>query len=85
MKRKPKTLAQLRDELARQILEIALQDENPQYKLDAFKATQERGRPQTQAAAEEPMDGMSIFAARVRKASETGADGADPEPPETDC
>lgn len=84
-KAKTKTIAQLRQELTRQILEIALDDDNPQYKLDALKATVERGKAQNESPTSEPMDAMSVFQSRVRKAAETGPpDGADKQA-ETDC
>lgn len=84
-RKKTKSIAQLRDELARQILEFALKDDNPQYKLDAFKATVERGKAQAQAPVDEPTDTMTTFMTRVRQAAVAGAepDGAE-QPTKTD-
>lgn len=62
-----KTLDQMRGELMRQILEIALETDNPQFKLDAFKCTQERGKAPTPAA-EMTVDAMTTFRNRVLKA-----------------
>lgn len=66
-RREDQTIEELREELARQILMLALEDSNPQYKLDSYKATQkppERGKHAEVA----PNESMSIFQERVRKA-----------------
>ena len=62
------SIEELREILAKQILELAIEDENVQLKLDAYKATQERG---TRKVAEKvaATDGMAIFQARVAKAT----------------
>lgn len=70
-----KSIEELREELARQILELALADSNAQFKLDSFKATAKP--PDRKPTAEIPAnDAMSIFQARVRRAAEA-KDGAD--------
>ena len=67
------TIEELRAELTRQVLEIALDSENPQYKLDALRATNPPGR--AKAAPEPPpgIDQMTAFQQRVKRA-ENGTD-----------
>lgn len=67
------SIEELREQLARQILLLALDDDNAQFKLDSYKATQkppERGKPDLAA----PADAMSIFQARVRKAANNASE-----------
>lgn len=73
------TIDQLREILARQILKMAIDDDNAQYKLDAFKATEPKGRgtPRTITTAASP---MAMFHERVRRAEGNG----DGESTETD-
>ena len=66
-----KSIDQLREELARQILDLALEDPNLQLKLDAYKATQKPPERGKQVETSVP-DMMSIMRERVRQ-----ADGAD--------
>lgn len=63
-----KSIEELREALARQILELALDDPNAQFKLDSYKAT---ARPPDRRPSEAVTnDAMSVFQARVRKAAE---------------
>lgn len=59
--------------LKRQILELAIDSDNPQFKLDAYKATLERGKP-VRETVETPPDAMAVFRARVSKAEANGAE-----------
>ena len=74
------SIEQLREVLARQILELAIKADNEQYKLDAYKATEVRGRT-GKAAADPVATPMANFHARVKAAEMNGDNG---EPPETD-
>lgn len=79
---RPRTIEELREELARQILETAIESDNPQFKVDAFKALEKWGMTRgKQATASEPGGAMHAFQARVRRAEEGNGDG---EPAETD-
>lgn len=72
------SIEEMKAALQRQILETALESDNPQFKLDVFKAVQERAtRGVKQADVEAPPDAMQRFQARVRKA-ESG-NGPDPD------
>ena len=72
------TIDDLRDKLAKQILEIAIASDNPQYKVDAFKATERYGKtaPAKPAASPSQPNGMAAFAARVKRAEQAGTNGA---------
>ena len=70
------SVEQLGETLKRQILELAIDSDNPQFKLDAYKATVERGKAGKAAEPPPPIDGMSIFQRRVRHA-ENGPDGTE--------
>lgn len=75
---KPETIDELRDQLAKQILELAIASDNPQYKVDAFKATERYGKTAAAKAVETPSPGgMAVFAARVKRAEQQGANGED--------
>ena len=78
------TIDELRDKLAKQILELAIESDNPQYKVDAFKATERYGKSVTAKAVETaaPGNGMAVFAARVKRAEQGNGDAG--EPPTTD-
>lgn len=86
---KPETIDELRDQLAKQILELAIKSDNPQYKVDAFKATERYGK--TAAVAKPAVNpphgsnGMAAFAARVKRAEQLGTQdaGDDPDEPPT--
>lgn len=70
------TIDELRDKLAKQILELAIASDNPQYKVDAFKATERYGKSVTAKAVETPSPGgMAVFAARVKRAEQGLANG----------
>lgn len=72
------TIDDLRDQLAKQILQIAIESDNPQLKVDAFKATERYGKSQAAKAVETPSPGgMAVFAARVKRAEQQGANGED--------
>lgn len=71
-----KSIDELREALARQILELALEDPNAQFKLDSYKATARPASDRGKVAESSPADGMAIFRDRVKKA-ELGGDGAD--------
>jgi hypothetical protein len=78
-----KTIEQLREELARQILEAAIASDNPQYKVDAYKAVEKYGMKGGRSA--EPATSgspMAVFHDRVKRA-EQGING-NGEPAETD-
>lgn len=75
------TIEELRAKLARQILNAAIDNDNPQFKLDAFKATEPRGKLAPSAGA--PAGAMSLFQNRVKQAEE-GGNGEDAEPAEDD-
>lgn len=83
---KPETIDELRDQLAKQILELAIKSDNPQYKVDAFKATERYGK--TAAVAKPAVNpppgsnGMAAFAARVKRAEERGTQDAGDDPDE---
>jgi uncharacterized coiled-coil protein SlyX len=80
-----KTIDELREELARQVLEIALETDNPQLKLDALARTAERGKTAAAKPAVNPppgSNGMAAFAARVKRAEERGSqDAGEPDEP----
>jgi len=80
MKSEP-SIEELREQLARQILEIALSEDNAQFKLDSYRATQERGRGRPPETPAQPV-GMEMFRERLRKA-EVKANGT--EPTASDC
>lgn len=76
------SIEQLRETLARQILEAAIASDNPQYKVDAFKALEKYGMGKTKVAETGASAGaMTVFQARVKRAEEGNGDA---EPPETD-
>jgi hypothetical protein len=77
---KQKSIEELREELARQILEIAINDENPQYKLDAYKAINVKPAKIEKAT---PVDAMTIFQQRVSAAS--GRENGSEQQAEIDC
>ena len=82
---RPKTIEQLREELARQILETAIDSDNPQFKVDAFKALEKWGISRgnkTTPTTPGPGSAMSSFQARVKRAEE--GNGDDAEQTETD-
>lgn len=59
----------LRAELAEQILRLAIASDNPQYKVDAFKATERYGKSAAKApGGEAAAGGMAVFHARLRQA-----------------
>jgi hypothetical protein len=60
----------LGDTLKRQILELAIASDNPQFKLDAYKATVERGKARPADTSPAEADAMTQFRARVRTAAE---------------
>jgi len=62
-----KTIDQLREELALQIIELALASDNEQFKLDSYRATAERGKPKPTTPEQQP-GGMTIFRQRVKQA-----------------
>jgi restriction endonuclease Mrr len=73
----------LREQLARQILEAALKSDNAQFKVDAFKALEKYGMKGGKPAENPAGAGaMASFHERVKRA-EMGIDG-DGESPETD-
>ena len=77
---------ELRDRLAKQILQLAIESDNPQYKVDAFKATERYGKSVAATAAKtaEPAPGgMALFAARVKRAEQQGMNGEDAGEPAT--
>jgi hypothetical protein len=62
---------ELGDVLKRQILELAIDSDNPQFKLDAFKATVERSTKAKQVEGQQPeISAMTAFQNRVRDASD---------------
>jgi hypothetical protein len=75
------SIEELREILAKQILELAIDDENPQFKLDAYRATAERGTKRGTEKLTAPTDGMTIFQERVKQATNNGTR----QPPETNC
>jgi hypothetical protein len=77
---KPETIDDLRDKLAKQILQLAIDSDNPQYKVDAFKATERYGKSVNAKAVETPAPGgMAVFAARVKRAEQgNGEDAGEP-------
>lgn len=80
-----KSIDDLRDELAKQILELAIKSDNPQYKVDAFKATERYGKTVAAKPAVTPppgSNGMAAFAARVKRAEERGTQDAGDDPDE---
>lgn len=76
-----RTIDELREILAKQVLLIAIDDENAQLKIDALKATEPKGRGARTPAAANAVSPMSLFHARVKQAEEGNGDG---EPAETD-
>ena len=62
------TIEELRQELTRQVLEIALASDNPQYKLDTLRATNPPGRAKPPPEPASITDAMTMFRARVTKA-----------------
>lgn len=64
------TIENLRERLARQILEGALKDGNLQMKVDAFKALERYGMSKKPTTEEAPTSPMAGFAARVKRAEE---------------
>lgn len=68
-----KTIDQLREALARQILGIALLEDNAQYKLDAFRATERYGS--SKRAADPVATPMTDFANRVKRAEKANGSG----------
>ena len=62
-------------DLKRQILELAIASDNPQFKLDAFKAVVERGKAAKPVEAPPVDDAMTIFQRSVKRA-ENGAESA---------
>jgi hypothetical protein len=58
----------LGETLKRQILELAIDSDNPQFKLDAYKATVERGKPQKTVELATEEDAMTRFRASIRNA-----------------
>jgi hypothetical protein len=81
---KPETIDDLRDKLAKQILQLAIESDNPQYKVDAFKATERYGKTAAAEKAVAPTPGgMAVFAARVRRAEQgNGEDAGEPATPD---
>jgi hypothetical protein len=81
---KPETIDDLRDKLAKQILEIAIETDNPQLKVDIFKATERYGKTAAAKAVETPSPGgMAVFAARVKRAEQgNGEDAGEPTTPD---
>ena len=80
---KPRSIDELREELARQILETAIDSDNPQFKVDAFKALEKWGMTKGKiTTAPQPGSAMTAFQARVRRAEE--GNGDDAEQTETD-
>jgi len=76
---------ELRDKLAKQILQLAIESDNPQYKVDAFKATERYGKAQAAKTVETPTPGgMAVFAARVKRAEQqgNGEDAGEPATPD---
>ena len=76
---------ELRDKLAKQILQLAIESDNPQYKVDAFKATERYGKSQAAKTVETPAPGgMAVFAARVKRAEQqgNGEDAGEPATPD---
>jgi hypothetical protein len=76
----------LRDRLAKQILKLAIESDNPQYKVDAFKATERYGKSAAaKTAVETPTpNAMAVFAARVKHAEQqgNGEDAGEPATPD---
>ena len=82
---KPETIDELRDQLAEQILKLAIASDNPQYKVDAFKATERYGKSQAAKPVETAAPGgMAVFAARVKRAEQGLANGDAGEPSPSD-
>lgn len=76
------SIEQLRDELCRQILIMALADSSFQAKLDSYKATQ-RPPDRTKQTDAAPADMMAVFKGRVARASQPSVNedaDDDPEP-----
>jgi DNA-binding SARP family transcriptional activator len=69
------TIENLRERLARQILENALDSDNPQFKVDAFKALEKWGMTRASSAPAKDADTspMAAFQGRVKRA-EQGVD-----------
>lgn len=80
---RPETIEELREELAKQTLKLALDSDNPQYKVDVLRATATSAKLSRPATSEPAVGGMSMFQARIR-AAEVGKNGAE-QPTETDC
>lgn len=62
-----KTIDDLLRELAKLILEEAIDSENPQFRLDAFRAVQSYGKGTAKPAPAEPTGGMAAWGARLRQ------------------
>ena len=74
------SIEELRDILAKQILKIAIEDdENPQLKIDVYKATAERGTKTRAKETATVADGMAIFQQRVRQATSDGGEPVTPD------
>jgi hypothetical protein len=70
-----KTIEEMRERLAHQILEIALESDNPQLKLDAFKATEKSVKIAAAKPANDPSaGGMAVFQRRMKAAAGQGDD-----------
>lgn len=67
-----RTIEEMKEELQRQILQTALKSDNPQYKLDVFKAVHERAAKSKPAEPPPQADGMDAFRRRVKQAEESG-------------
>ena len=70
------SIEEMKELLQRQLLQTALTSDNPQFKLDVFKAVQERSPKQAKTVEiEQPVAAMATFQARVRRAE--GGNGAE--------
>ena len=78
------TVDQLREVLAKQILELAIADSNPQLKIDVYKATTTRASKPPATVSVPAATSMMSFQRRVAAATEQGnTNGAD-KPPSSD-
>ena len=78
---KSETIEELREELAKQTLKLAIDSDNPQYKVDVLRATATSAKLGKPVASEPAAGGMSMFQARIRQAER----GNGTEPAQTDC
>jgi hypothetical protein len=72
------TIENLRERLARQILDGALTSDNLQFKVDAFKALERYAMSKKPAADGAATSPMAVFGARVKRAEEGARPNGEP-------